>query len=405
MTWLMGGERICLGIEHVQPDRVLTRPFVLAVLAELAMCMSIGMLLAILPVYANDELGAGSFGVALTVGAVSPMILVFQPIAGRIGDRRGRRILIVAGAVIAAASIAGYTLADSLGTLIAFRLLTGLGEAALLVGAATMVMDVAPEKRRGEALSLYSLGLWGGLALGPLLGELVLGTDRFDAVWLFAAGFCLLAAAIGFALPETAPVRAVEEAFARSRLVHPAAVGPGLVLAVTVFGFAGLGTFAALYARDLGLEGAGAVFLVFSIVVVATRIVGRQIPDRLGPKRTSGTALVLISSGLLVIGIWNVPTGLFAGTVVLAFGQALAFPALMTLAVNGAPASERSSVVGTFTAFTELGFAVGALSLGAIASAVGYDGVFVVCAVGPLLGALLLARIATPRPVAMPEAA
>lgn len=375
-------------------ERVLTKPFVLAVLAEFALCMSIGMLLVILPVYANDELGVGSFGVALVIGAVSPMILLSQPIAGRIGDRKGRRVLIVAGALIAAVSVAAYSLADSLELLIAFRLFTGLGEAMLLVGAATMITDLAPEKRRGEALSLYSLGLWGGLALGPILGELVLGGDRFDAVWLLATGFCLVAAAIGMALPETAPVKAVGETFAPSRLVHPAAIGPGLVLALTVLGFAGLGTFAALYARELGMDGAGAVFLVFSAVVVATRIIGRQIPDRLGPKRTSSTALVLISAGLLTIGVWNVPAGLFAGTVVLAFGQALAFPALMTLAVNGAPASERSSVVGTFTAFTELGFAVGALSLGLIASAVGYDGVFIVCAVGPLLGILLLARIA-----------
>ncbi len=381
----------------MQPDRILTKPFVLTVLAEFAMCMSIGMLLVILPVFAHDELGAGSFGVALAVAAVSPMLLLFQPVAGRIGDRKGRRILIVAGALVASVSITAYTLADSLETLIAFRLFTGVGEAMLLVGAATMVMDVTPEKRRGEALSLYSLGLWGGLALGPILGEAVLRDDHFDAVWLLAAGFCFTAAAIGLALPETAPARPPVEGYARSRLVHPAAVGPGLVLAVTVFGFAGLGTFAALYARQLGMDGAGAVFLVFSIVVVATRIVGRQIPDRLGPKRTSGTSLILISAGLLTIGVWNVPAGLFAGTVVLAFGQALAFPALMTLAVNGAPSSERSSVVGTFTAFTELGFAIGALSLGAIASAVGYDGVFVVCAIGPLIGALLLSRLVVPR--------
>ena len=85
--------------------------------------------------------------------------------------------------------------------------------------------------------------------------------------------------------------------------------------------------------------------------------------------------------------------------------QALAFPALMTLAVNSAPATERSSVVGTFTAFTELGFAIGALTLGVIASAVGYDGVFVVCAVGPLLGALLLVRIVAPRRVVAIDAA
>ena len=383
----------------MQPDRVLTKPFILTVLAEFATCMSIGMLLVILPVYVNDDLGAGSFGVALAIGAVSPMILLSQPIAGRIGDRKGRRILVVAGALIAAVSVAAYSFAGSLELLIAFRLFTGLGEAMVLVGAATIVTDLAPENRRGEALSLYSLGLWGGLALGPILGELVLGTDRFTEVWLLAAGFCIVSAAIGTLLPETTPERAVGEATARTRIIHPAAVGPGLVLALTVFGFAGLGTFAALYARELGMDGAGAVFLVFSMVVVATRIVARQAPDRLGAKRASGAALLLISAGLLTIGFWNTPAGLYAGTVVLAFGQALAFPALMTLAVNGAPATERSSVVGTFTAFTELGFAIGALALGAIASAVGYDGVFVVCAIGPLLGALLLVRIAAPRAI------
>lgn len=378
--------------------RLLTRPFLLAVLAELALCMSIGMLLVIIPVYANDELGVGSFGVAVAVGSVSPAILLSQPLAGRIGDRKGRRVLIVGGGLVAAASVAGYALASSLALLIAFRLFTGLGEAALLVGAATMVTDVAPESRRGEALSIYSLGLWAGLALGPLLGELVLGDDRFLAVWLLAAGFCLVAAAIGTLLPETAPERPEVDPWKRSRILHPAAIGPGLVLAVTLFGFAGLGTFAALYARELGMDGAGAVFLVFSIVVVTTRIVARKAPDRFGPRRASGMALLLISAGLLTIGIWNAPAGLYIGTVVLAFGHAFAFPALMTLAVNGAPDTERSSVVGTFTAFTELGFAVGALGLGVLASHLGYDGLFIACAVGPLLGALLLMRLTRAQP-------
>ncbi len=386
-------------------DRVLTRPFLLAVLAELAACLSIGMLLAILPVYADDQLAAGSFGVALVVAAVSPMLLLTQPYAGRVGDRRGRRVLIVSGALIAAASVAAYTFADSLAPLVGLRLLTGVGEGLMLVGLATMVTDLAPPTRRGEALSLYSLGLWAGLALGPLLGELVLGDDRFDAVWLLAAACCFLAGLIGLTLPETAPARGPRESSVTPRLVHPAAIGPGLVLTLTVLGFAALGTFGALYARELGLDGAGAVFLVFSAVIVATRIVARKVPDRLGPKRTSRVALVLLSAGLLTIGLWNVPAGLFVGAMVVAFGHALAFPSLMTLAVNSAPAGERSAVVGTFTAFTELGFLVGSLSLGAIASTVGYDGVFVVCAFGPLLGVLVLTRIAPRSPVPAVEAA
>ena len=389
----------------MQPDRVLTRPFVLTMLTEFALCTSIGMLLAVVPVYADHELDVGSFGVAVAVAAVSPMVLVCQPLAGRFGDRRGRKKLIVAGGAIAAVAVAGYVVADSLALLVGLRLLTGAGEALLLVGAATMITDLAPEHRRGEALSLFSLGLWGGLALGPILGELVLGDDRFDAVWLLASGCCLASALIGLTLPETAPSREPEHD-ATAQLVHRAAIGPGVVLAFTVLGFAGLGTFGALYARDLGLDGAGSVFLVFSAVVVTTRVVARQVPDRLGPKRTARVALSLIAAGLFTIGLWNVPAGLFAGTVVVAFGHALAFPSLMTLAVNAAPARERSSVVGTFSAFTELGFLLGALSLGAIASTAGYDGVFVVCALGPLLGVVVLSRLTVPRRVEpMPEGA
>lgn len=388
----------------MHPDRVLTKPFVLTMLAEFALCTSIGMLLAIVPVYADDDLGVGSFGVAVAVAAVSPMVLVCQPLAGRYADRHGRRILIVAGATIAALSIAGYVVADSLAVLVGLRLLTGAGEAMVLVGAATMVTDLAPEHRRGEALSLFSLGLWGGLALGPLVGELVLGVTRFDTVWLLAAAFCFATALIGLVLPETAPEREADGE-ASGRLVHRAAIGPGVVLAFTVLGFAGLGTFGALYARELGLEGAGSVFLVFSAVVVATRVVARQVPDRLGPKRTSRFALSLIATGLFVIGLLNVPAGLFVGTMIVAFGHALAFPSLMTLAVNAGPASERSSIVGTFSAFTELGFLVGALSLGAVASALGYEGVFVVCAFGPLVGVLALSRISTSRPVPALDAA
>ena len=383
-------------------ERVLTWPFLLAVLAELGVCLTIGMLLGTLPLYAEGPLAAGSVGVGLAVGALSVTAIIFQPIAGRVGDRRGRRMLVISGALIVAASVAAYTLASTLAVLVALRLVTGVGEALVFVGAATIVTDLAPEGRRGEAISLYSLGLWGGLALGPLLGELVLADDRYDAVWLVAAGCALGAAACGLALPETRPARAPD--WQSTRLLHPAALGPGLVLLTSVFGFAGFGAFAALYARDLGLDGAGAAFLVFSTTVVAIRIFGRRIPDRLGPKRASGTALALLAAGLTTIGLWNEPAGLFAGTVVFAAGQALAFPALLTLAVSGTPPAERSSVVGTFTACADAGFALGALLLGGVAAVGGYESVFVAGALASVAGAFLLARVPSPPQLAAAEA-
>jgi MFS family permease len=372
---------------------LLTRPFVLAVLTTLGAFLMIGMLLPVLPVYAKGPLGEGSVGVGLAVAAASPTALLVQPFAGRLGDRRGRRVLVISGPLVMAVSAAAYTLADDLWTLVALRLVSGAGEGLVFVGAATVINDLAPEERRGEAVSLYSLGVWGGLALGPLLGELVLGDGRYDAVWLTAAGCALLATLVALALPETRPAVA-DEAARINRLLHPAAIGPGLVLVTALFGFAGFNAFVALYARDLGLGGAGVVFFLYSAIVIGIRIVGRRLPDQLGAKRASGTALVLLAAGLLTIGIWNEPLGLYVGAAVFAGGTALVFPALMTLAVSGAAPGERSSVVGTFTACADVGFALGALTLGGVASAVGYEGVFVTGALSALVGVLLLARLA-----------
>jgi MFS family permease len=140
------------------------------------------------------------------------------------------------------------------------------------------------------------------------------------------------------------------------------------------------------------------------VTVVVIRIVGRQIPDRLGSKRASGTSLALLATGLATIGLWNEPAGLFIGTVVFAAGQALAFPALLTLAVSGTPAAERSSVVGTFTACADVGFALGALTLGGVAAVAGYESVFVVGALASVVGAFLLARTPAQTQLAAAEA-
>jgi len=194
----------------------------------------------------------------------------------------------------------------------------------------------------------------------------------------------------GLALPETRP--ATTEA-SSGKLLHPAAIRPGLVLVSAVVGFAGFNAFVALYARELGLDGAAPLFVVFAVIVVTIRVLGRRIPDRLGPRRAAGVALVLLAFGLLVVGLWSSAVGLYAGVVIFAAGQALAFPSLMTLAIADAPVADRSSVVGTFTAFADVGFAVGAISLGAVADAAGYEGVFLTAAAASLAGLFVLARI------------
>ena len=215
-----------------------------------------------------------------------------------------------------------------------------------LVGAATIVTDLAPEHRRGEALSIFSLGLWGGLALGPLIGELVLGDTRFDAVWLLAASCCLAAGLIGLLLPETAPSRDSGRALGCApRPSRRRSARASCSRSPSSASRASARSARCMRATSASTEPAPSSSR-------SRRSSSRRASSRARCRTGSGRSArpesrsALIAAGLFTVGLWNVPAGLFVGTVVVAFGHALAFPSLMTLAVNSAPASERSSVVG-----------------------------------------------------------
>ena len=82
----------------------------------------------------------------------------------------------------------------------------GVAEAFFFVAAFAALADLAPPGRAGEALSFNSLALYLGIALGPLLGELMLdlGGSRRPVA---AAALALLATVLAAALSETAPER------------------------------------------------------------------------------------------------------------------------------------------------------------------------------------------------------
>ena len=367
---------------------LVTPVFVTIVASSLAYFVAVGGMLALLPRFVRGPLRGDDVAVGLSVGAFTFTAVVLRPLAGRLGDRRGRRLLMFGGAALVAASFAAYSLANGVPVLVALRLVTGVGEGLFFTGAGSAINDLAPNERRGEAVSYFSLAVFGGLAAGPAIGEWLLDRSGFDAVWWAAAGGAAIAAALAVSISETRPARAPDAL--PGRLVHRAALVPGTVHATNVWGFAALSSFVPLYALQLGMPGSRFVFLTYAGIILAIRSLGARIPDRLGPRTTSRAAMIASITGLLVMGTWASQTGLFVGTSIFAVGVALLYPGLMTMAVHAAPAEERGSVVGTFTAFFDLSYGLGALSLGAVASAFGYRGAFLTAALAGLGGFLLL---------------
>ena len=207
--------------------------------------------------------------------------------------------------------------------MIGTRVLMGLGEACFFVGATTMATDLAPEARRGEAVSYWSVALWGGLAFGPVLGELLLNGSNYDLVWYVAGGLALTAAAVAFGTRET-HVR--DEHETRGRLIAPEAIRPGIILAAVLMGITGFSIFLPLYAPDVGVDDVGPLFLVYGIVVVFVRIFGAKLPDRLGPIRSGTIAIGASAVGLGLLAVWQSTAGLVVATIVVAVGLVVPLP-------------------------------------------------------------------------------
>lgn len=399
-------------LEAVEP-RLLSRAFVALSMAALAFFVAGGIVLPVAPRFANGPLAADALGFGISIAAFSIAALLARPIVGWASDRFGRRPLLIAGSLITIGALALHLAATNLAIFTLARAGLGIGEGFFFVAALAAGSDLAPPSRRGEALSFLSLSLYMGVVIGPFVGEVVLDQGGFNAVWLVSAAIAGLALILTLLVPETAPSKQAsavgrqpgdldapdpgdrQHPGSRARLFHPKGLLPGLLILSGAWGMSGYFTFLPFYADDVGLDGAAMPLALYGVVVIGLRVVGARLPDQVGAPRLSGAAMVVAAIGLAIMGLLPTPAGLLVGTVVYAAGIAFLFPAVMSCAVGLVPAAERGSVLGTTSAFLDLGFGVGPVVLSLLvvdaAGAAGFGAVFLVCAAVAGAGALLMA--------------
>jgi MFS family permease len=392
---------------HGGEPRLFTRDFATLSLAVLAFFVAGGILLPVTPLYTQDVLLGDKVAVGIVAGVFAVASLLMRPFAGRLADRRGRRIALLIGAAISVVAAAGHLAATTLPVLLVMRVGLGIGEALFFVAGLAAATDLAPERRRGEAISLVSLSLYLGIAIGPLIGEWLLHASGYAAVWILTAALYVGSVALSWIVPETlerpTSASAGEAEGGKHPLIHPRGIVPGLLALCGVWGMGPFFTYVPLLVDDLGLGTSGPYLGAFALVVVVLRFFGARLPDRLGAARLCGVAFIATATGLVISGlsvgrVVPVAEGLMLGTIVFGAGVAFTLPAILSMAVIGVRSDERGAVVGTAGLFVDAAFGLSPAVLGFIATLTDYPATFLVSAVIAAIGAgyLLVRRPGQP---------
>jgi predicted MFS family arabinose efflux permease len=299
-----------------------------------------------------------------------------RPLVAPAARRVAPSALLATGAAGVGLATAATIAAHSVLAVVALRALAGIGEAFFYVLASSAVYALAPEHQHARAISRFSAIVSAGILLGPIVAETLRPRAGYTGIWLIGAGLCAVACACVVRLPL-----AREPAAPRRRAtVERAAMLPGAAIAAQTWALAAFTVFVALYAGHLGLGSADAPFAVVAAVVLAVRTVGAGVFDRFAPLALATTAMLAATAGLALLALVPEAWALVPASALVALSQALAFPALMHLAVRRAGPSRRTASVATFTGFFEVGLATAALALGAVLDGLGFAGLYGVAA-------------------------
>jgi len=110
-------------------------------------------------------------------------LAALQPVAGKLGDRVGRRPLILGGLAAFGLASLGAALAPSLQVLVLFRVLQAVAGAVMLPNGVALLREVVPAQRRGARFGIVGSAIGVAASVGPALGGLVIGAAGWRAVF------------------------------------------------------------------------------------------------------------------------------------------------------------------------------------------------------------------------------
>lgn len=359
----------------------------------------------LLPTFLATELSAGPASIGALTTATSVAAVFCMLAMGGLVDRFGRRPFIGAGALLMAVTSFAFAFVDDMGVAIyLLRLLQSLAFAMVFVASAAMTVDQAPAERLGEALGYFGVMGLSTNAVAPAIVEGLADGPGWGAAFAVAGGSALVCALLSRILPETRAPRGDEEEPPPptwSVLRRPDQIAAGVVMACVGAAFASMFVFHQLYALELGIEHVRVFFIAYATAACASRVGFGSVGDRFGRRATSVVALCVYAGAVYAM-LALADVGLAIIGIIFGLAHGVFYPTYSACAMEPVEERSRGRVVALLQAWFNMGVAIAAVSLGALADVAGYPPVFAIAGTCVVLAVAIVAGF-RPRSAAAPR--
>jgi DHA1 family multidrug resistance protein-like MFS transporter len=391
------------------------RTLLVAFAAQVLALMGFTLIFPFLPLYIQT-LGIHGRSVPFWAGIISfsgslPLV-VMGPVWGTLGDRFGRKVMVIRAMSSGAVTMGLLIVAPNIWVLVALLMLSGL-----LTGVngplQALVTTVTPRAELGRSIGLMLSGLFTGVAIGPLAGGFLDDHLGFHGTFACSAGLLLAAALLVlFGIEEhfEPPARAQEQGIlAPFKAFLAVAMTPGLLLIALVLFMAQTSSMTPAPVLPLFVPHLAGVPVVHGVAQTSTAVglilavsgLCAALSSWLAPRliRSHGYRQVLVGAlaiaGLLYLpaffvqAVWQMV--LVRAAVGLALGSAL--PAAGAIVGLITRADDRGAAYGLSSSAESCGFAVGPLLGGSLGALFGLRPVFLITGTALIGVALLVAHL------------
>jgi MFS family permease len=394
--------------------------FSLLVLVNAFVGAMVGLERSVLPLIAELDFGLASKSAALSFIVTFGLVkAATNAVAGRLGDRLGRKHTLVAGWIIGLPVPFLVILAPNWSWIIAANVLLGINQGLTWSMTVIMKIDLAGPQRRGLAMGLnefagYLAVATSALATGIIASRFGLRPEPFYLGIAFAAlGLALSLLLVRdtmlhmnseemLAAPADAPNRNSESPSFREIAVRASWSDPALASASQVGLVNNLndglawGLFPLFFAAaGLSIREIGALAFIYPATWGVMQLFTGALSDSVGRKWLIAGGMVVQGGALIATAFVHGFAAWFASGMLLGVGTAMVYPTLLAVVGDVAQPSWRGSAVGLYRLWRDSGYVVGALMAGALADVYGMAAAIV--SVGCLtLAAGLLAAVRMP---------